>query len=157
MEIESRNITLLIVCLCLVFLFSHCSQPNKPKPHTTPSDNDGKTTIQDPAADQLTGKTTTEGNGSEQKQPANPAEILEQALQAYQEAQDAWEKADVDTALAALDEAYAQILKLKVNQNSPVFQEKNDLRLLIARRIQEIYASHLIAVGNNHQTIPPDI
>ena len=56
--------------------------------------------------------------------------------------------------MAALDEAYSLILKLELPQDSPLIQEKNDLRLLIAQRIQEIYATHLIAIGNNHRTIP---
>lgn len=142
-----------ILCLYLCLFFSTCSRPTRVKPSTLPAKG-GKIIDQEPSAQSDTEKNTSPETGDEQKQPTTPAEILEQALEAYQEAQDAWEKADVDTALAALDEAYAQILKLKVNQESPVFQEKNDLRLLIARRIQEIYASHLIAVGNNHQTIP---
>ncbi len=154
MKIETRNVTLIIVCLCLFIFFNHCSQIKKPSPQTTPHDNTNKTANQEPTTDPPAEQTKTEVNGNQQQQPTKPAEILEGALEAYQDAQDAWEKADVDTALAALDEAYSQILKLKVTQDSPVFQEKNDLRLLITRRIQEIYASHLITVGNNHQTIP---
>jgi len=79
---------------------------------------------------------------------------LEDALYVYQDSQLAWEKGDFDTALAALDDAYSMILKLNLPPDSPLIQEKNDLRLLIAQRIQEIYASQLTAVGNNHQTIP---
>jgi membrane-bound lytic murein transglycosylase D len=82
------------------------------------------------------------------------AEILEDALNAYQDAQIAWSKTDIDTALAALDDAYSLLLQLELPQESPLNQEKNDLRLLIAQRIQEIYASHLIAVGENHRSIP---
>lgn len=83
-----------------------------------------------------------------------PSEVLEEALSAYQDAQTAWEKTDIDTALAALDEAYSLLVKLDLAQDSPLNQEKNDLRLLIAQRIQEIYASHLIATGENHRSIP---
>jgi membrane-bound lytic murein transglycosylase D len=82
------------------------------------------------------------------------AEILEDALSVYQDAQIAWGKTDIDTALAALDDAYGLLLQLELPQDSPLNQEKNDLRLLIAQRIQEIYASHLIAVGENHRSIP---
>jgi len=84
----------------------------------------------------------------------NPSSLLEEALDAYQDALRAWEKGDFETALAALDEAYSLILRLKLPQDSPLIQEKNDLRLLIAQRIQEIYASRLITVGDNNQTIP---
>ena len=84
----------------------------------------------------------------------NPSSLLEEALDAYQDALRAWEKGDFETALAALDEAYSLILRLNLPQDSPLIQEKNDLRLLIAQRIQEIYASRLITVGDNNQTIP---
>ena len=84
----------------------------------------------------------------------DPLSVLEDALYVYQDSQLAWEKGDFDTALAALDDAYSLILRLNLPPDSSLIQEKNDLRLLIAQRIQEIYASQLTAVGNNHQTIP---
>ncbi len=84
----------------------------------------------------------------------DPQVILEESLYAYQDAQLAWDKGDLDTALAALDEAYSLILKLRLPPDSPLIQEKNELRLMIAQRIQEIYASQQTAVGNNHQSIP---
>ncbi|MBN2244411.1 MAG: LysM peptidoglycan-binding domain-containing protein [Candidatus Aminicenantes bacterium] len=82
------------------------------------------------------------------------SEILEEALEAYQDAQRAWDRADVDTALAALDESYSLILQIDLPPDSPLIQDKNDLRLLIAQRIQEIYASHIHAVSQNHNSIP---
>jgi len=84
----------------------------------------------------------------------SPSVLLEEALDSYQDAQSAWERGDFDTALTALDEAYELILKAKLPQDSPLIQEKNDLRLLIAQRVQEIYASRLITVGDNNKTIP---
>jgi membrane-bound lytic murein transglycosylase D len=100
---------------------------------------------------------TTQEKQEEQEEPERKrtaAEILEDALSAYQDAQIAWSKTDIDTALAALDDAYSLLLQLELPQESFLNQEKNDLRLLIAQRIQEIYASHLIAVGENHRSIP---
>lgn len=84
----------------------------------------------------------------------DPGKLLQEALYAYQDAKIAWEESDIETALAALDEAYSLILKLDLPQDSPLNKEKNDLRLLVARRIQEIYASRLTAVGENHGSIP---
>jgi membrane-bound lytic murein transglycosylase D len=96
-------------------------------------------------------ETLAQENASFQEDPLS---MLEDALYVYQDSQLAWEKGDFDTALAALDDAYSLILKLNLPPDSSLIQEKNDLRLLIAQRIQEIYASQLTAVGNNHQTIP---
>ena len=88
------------------------------------------------------------------QQKQSPSALLEEALNSYQDAQGAWERGDFETALTALDEAYELILKAKLPQDSPHIQEKNDLRLLIAQRIQEIYASRLTTVGDNNKTIP---
>ncbi len=84
----------------------------------------------------------------------DPLVILDEALYAYQDSQLAWDKGDLDTALAALDEAFKLILKLHLPPDDPLIQNKNELRLMIAQRIQEIYASQETAVGNNHQSIP---
>ncbi len=82
------------------------------------------------------------------------AALLEEALNTYQDALAAWERGESDAALQALDEAYGLILKAQLPLDSPLCQEKNDLRLLIAQRIQQIYASRLATVGDNHKTIP---
>lgn len=86
----------------------------------------------------------------------DPSVLLEDALNTYQDAQSSWERGDFDAALAALDEAYSLILKVKIPPDSPLIQEKNDLRILIAQRIQEIYATRLVSVGDNRKTIPLD-
>ncbi len=113
----------------------------KPLKEEAPAD------IQEPAQEK-------EEEQDEPEPKRTEAEILEDALSTYQDAQIAWSKTDIDTALAALDDAYSQLLQLDLAPESPLNQEKNDLRLLIAQRIQEIYASHLIAVGENHRSIP---
>lgn len=84
----------------------------------------------------------------------DPSLLLEEGLDAYNDGLHAWQRGDFDTALAALDEAYSLILKLDLPPDSPLIQEKNDLRLLIAQRIQEIYGSRLVTVGDNSRTIP---
>ena len=83
-----------------------------------------------------------------------PSDLLQEAFDAYQDARLAWDRGDLDTALAALDEAYSILLKLDLPPDSSQIQEKNDLRLLLARRIQEIYASRVIAINGNSRSIP---
>ncbi|MEA3421535.1 MAG: LysM peptidoglycan-binding domain-containing protein, partial [Acidobacteriota bacterium] len=90
----------------------------------------------------------------EEEQKKDPSELLEEAMNAYQDAKIAWDQGDMDTALTALDEAYRLIIDIELPHDSPLIQEKTDLRLLIARRIQEIYASQATVIGENHQTIP---
>jgi len=82
------------------------------------------------------------------------AALLEEALTFYQDGQSALERGDLDGALAKLDEAYATILKLKLPPDSPLVEEKNDLRILIAQRIQQAYANRLPAPGRLNGSIP---
>ncbi len=82
------------------------------------------------------------------------AAALEEALGFYQEAKRFRERDDLDGALKALDEAYAILLKIPLPMESPYQREKNDLRLLIAQRIQEIYASRRRTIPDNHKSIP---
>lgn len=83
-----------------------------------------------------------------------PSQLLAEAFDAYQDARLAWDGGDLETALTALDEAYKILLNIDLPEDSPLIQEKNDLRLLIARRIQEIYASRFTAINGNNGTIP---
>ena len=140
--------------LVFTFLFlSYCTNQKKTLatvPEKPPSTGPGDQILQK----DKNGEHIPASEESSVQEKQKPAEILEDALDAYQDARNAWEKADIETAMAALDEAYSLILKLELPQDSPLIQEKNDLRLLIAQRIQEIYATHLIAIGNNHRTIP---
>ncbi|MGB7295514.1 MAG: LysM peptidoglycan-binding domain-containing protein [Candidatus Aminicenantales bacterium] len=97
--------------------------------------------------------------GSDQDKEASgekeeAAELLEAALSTYQDAQAAWERGESEAALQALDEAYGFILRAQLPQDSPLLQEKKDLRLLIAQRIQQIYAARLMPAGDNHKSIP---
>jgi membrane-bound lytic murein transglycosylase D len=79
---------------------------------------------------------------------------LEEALAAYLESKQAREKDDLDGALKSLDAAYALLLKVDLPPNSPLLQEKADLRLLIAQRIREIYTSRRAPIMDNHKSIP---
>ena len=85
---------------------------------------------------------------------AEPSELLEEAFDAYQDARLAWDRGDFETAIAALDEAYSILLNLDLPLDSSMIQEKNDLRLLIARRVQEIHASRFTVISGNNGSIP---
>jgi len=86
----------------------------------------------------------------------NPSDKLDEALNDYGDALYAWERGDLDTALEALDQAYRLILEIQLPPDSPLNEEKYNLRLLIAQRIQEIHASRRTAIHNNHKSIPLD-
>jgi membrane-bound lytic murein transglycosylase D len=129
-------------------------QPSAPQEKTPPKEEaqpavPEKEAIQEEIAEETQNQEKEAYSGKEE-----PEALLEEALSTYQDALAAWEKGDSDVALQALDEAYSLILRAQLPQDSPLLQEKNDLRLLIAQRIQQIYASRPAVVGDNHRTIP---
>lgn len=99
-----------------------------------------------------------EGAAVQAKEPEetekDAAAWIEDALGLFQDAQAAWERGESDVALSLLDETYGLLLKAKVPPDSSLVQDKNDLRRMIGRTIQQIYASKPAAVGDNHRTIP---
>lgn len=88
---------------------------------------------------------------SEPQENGSPAE---EVYSLYQEAQAALEKGELDQALALLDQAYAALLKIEASPESPLYQEKHDLRILLAQKIQQVYAFRLPPPSTNHKTIP---
>ncbi|MFQ6084035.1 MAG: LysM peptidoglycan-binding domain-containing protein [Candidatus Aminicenantia bacterium] len=164
---KNKRFALLILIIIFTFLFWACSSHRptqkeiKSEPSPTPSEIQKQQELE-PEGETLIPPEEKEGSdeasliqekaGTEENEEASA--LIEEAMDAYQDAQLAWERGDFDTALTALDEAYSLILRAKLPQDSPLIQEKNDLRLLIARRIQEIYASRLVTVGDKNKTIP---
>jgi len=82
------------------------------------------------------------------------AALLEDAFAAYEEAQEALAREDMDGALAKLDEAYGFLVRMSVPADSPLLQEKQDLRLLIAQRIQKISVSRTTLASSVNGSIP---
>lgn len=66
---------------------------------------------------------------------------INDALEFYQESQYAWDKSLVDDAIVALDQSYRLILEIDSDQDPDIVRQKEDLRLLISKRVLEIYAS----------------
>ncbi|MFC1890706.1 hypothetical protein ACFL4G_13215 [Thermodesulfobacteriota bacterium] len=95
---------------------------------------------------------TSEVNGTA-AEPAVPAEadleeapyvgehetrLIEETIEACDAARDRWKNGELESALAALDEAYGKILTIDTSEDPNFLQQRDDLRLLIARRIVEI-------------------
>lgn len=87
-------------------------------------------------------------------QDKDPSTLLEEAFAAYEEVQAALDREDIDGALAKLDEAYGLLLRISLPADSPLLQEKNDLRLLVAQRIQKISAFRTTLASSVNGSIP---
>lgn len=88
------------------------------------------------------------------EEKVDPSQALEEAMTIYREALREWDQGHIEDAISFLDNAYKLILQIELPPDSLLIQDKNDLRLLIAQRIQEIYASRTGALGENHGSIP---
>jgi membrane-bound lytic murein transglycosylase D len=126
------------------------------KPDTKQSAPQARTTAPLPVLekDDLDSEADSGKNGAQTPDKEEASAFLEEALTAYQEAQAALDRGETDPALAKLDEAYGLIIKANTPPDSDLCQEKNDLRILIAQRIQQLYASHLKTAAGGNGTIP---
>jgi membrane-bound lytic murein transglycosylase D len=77
---------------------------------------------------------------------------IDDALDIYQEALEFWNLGEPDKAIQSLDQSYELISSIQNETDPEIRQQKEDLRLLISKRILEIYASRSHPqVGHNGQ------
>jgi membrane-bound lytic murein transglycosylase D len=81
-------------------------------------------------------------------------EIIDSALEYCQASNDFWEKGDLDNAIDCLDKAYSLTLRIDNNASPAILQEKEDLRITIAKRMLEVYSSRFTTVNGSHKAIP---
>jgi membrane-bound lytic murein transglycosylase D len=81
-------------------------------------------------------------------------ELIDSALEFCQASNDYWERGDLDNAVAALDKAYSLILRVKVDDDPDLLQQKEDLRFTISKRIVEVYASRFTTAAGDYNAIP---
>lgn len=82
-------------------------------------------------------KDLSEKHGSTEDE--NEKDIMEEALVLLDESNKYWAKGELDDALQMLDQAYA--LLLDTNGNPAIARQKDDLRLIISKRILAVYNS----------------
>ena len=77
---------------------------------------------------------------------------MDEALDFLGQAQLLWEKGEIEKALKLLDEAY--YLLLDINGDPEISWQKDDLRVMIAKKIVEIYASRSNVAAGYQSEIP---
>ncbi|MBM4310401.1 MAG: LysM peptidoglycan-binding domain-containing protein [Deltaproteobacteria bacterium] len=78
---------------------------------------------------------------------------IDAAMGFYQASIEFWEQGELERAIETLDRAYALILDIETDPDSDIYQQREDLRVTVARRIVEVYASR-VRVVNGYQAIP---
>jgi membrane-bound lytic murein transglycosylase D len=93
------------------------------------------------------------------EQEEDEQDMMEKALDLLEVADNYWEKGDVENTINTLDKAYALILD--TNGDPAVAREKDDLRLLISKRILAAYSSKQTVTNGKASEIPlimnPDV
>ena len=84
----------------------------------------------------------------------NPQALLDSALEYCQRSSGLREKGDAEGAILALDTAYSLILRMETDHDPELFQQKEDLRFTISKRIVEVCASRLRATQGSSNEIP---
>ena len=79
-------------------------------------------------------------------------DMMEAALRLLSESHDYWVKGDMESALEMLDQAYALILE--ANGDPEIARQKDDLRLLISKRILSIYSGMQTTAQGKRGEIP---
>jgi membrane-bound lytic murein transglycosylase D len=160
----SAALTLSTVALVLLAACSSAPKPSqaappasKPAPAAEPSGVVNPPEVEKPPVPVQAAEAKAVDFGMAEDKPGSEkdaASLLEDAFDAYEEAQSAVEREDIDGALAKLDEAYGLLLRMSVPADSPLLQEKNDLRLLVAQRIQKISAFRTTLASSVNGSIP---
>ncbi len=88
------------------------------------------------------------------EEPYTDQKRIDDALYIYQEALENWDSGEPDKAIQSLDQSYQIICSIKNDTDPEITQQKEDLRLLISKRVLEIYASRSHAQIGSSREIP---
>lgn len=115
--------------------------------------HDGEGPVASDSGAKVNGDAEDEGSSVDAEEMTNQ-ELIDSALEFCQASNDYWERGDLDNAVAALDKAYSLILRVKVDGDPDLLQQKEDLRFTISKRIVEVYASRFNVAAGDHNAIP---
>ena len=114
--------------------------------------------VESPAMEKpVTGKEHTFSDSPETENEDNivkEEDLLDNALESCNAAQDLWSQSNPEKAIDALDEAYELLLKVDTDSHPELVRQIEDLRFMISKRILEIYTSRFTTVNGNHKEIP---
>ena len=132
---------------------SESSSPSMPaEPQTTSSATPEESSSPVESADAVTEALREASVVVSEQEPYPEQKRIDDALDIYQEALEFLNLGEPDKAIESLDQSYEIIVSIKHETDPEISQQKEDLRLLISKRILEIYASRSHPqVGRNGQ------
>ena len=151
-----------IFCLCSYLIIpSLCFAENIPDKYPinnteiyneTPQKQDNPK-MGNSTSDKSTANTVTPPKQTDkERETEEEQDLMEKALDLLEVADTFWEKGDVENTLNTLDKAYA--LVLDTNGDVAVARQKDDLRLLISKRILSVYSAKQTVTNGKASEIP---
>jgi membrane-bound lytic murein transglycosylase D len=157
MKLFAKKLALLLFCC---FLISSCAASNQEKTIDYGTYNvSTKTEPETPKDITITQKDHDVVNGQSGEtqdglKEMDPQALLDSSMRFYKEAQGYWDRGDNQKALDALDEAYVAVAQINANGDRGLEKKKEDIRLMISKRVQEINASKCKTINGSNCAIP---
>ena len=170
-----KIISRLVVCAfscCLILIFSACMSQiavdkntsaktispnlsqasNKSSEHSNIDTQDQKQKEKPDA--KLSNDTFSDAGQTQKNRPTaeDEQDIMEKSLDLLEVADNYWEKGDVENTINTLDKAYALILD--ADGDVAISRQKDDLRLLISKRLLSVYSAKQTATHGKASEIP---
>jgi membrane-bound lytic murein transglycosylase D len=147
-----------IFCLCLI-IASLCFAENLPEQNLIDNTDSVSTPPKrdNPQAGNISDRSTANSitppkQTNKERKTEEEQDLMEKALDLLEVADIFWEKGDVENTLNTLDKAYA--LVLDTNGDVAVARQKDDLRLLISKRILSVYSAKQTVTNGKASEIP---
>ena len=150
-----------IFCLCLI-ISSLCFAENLPEKNTIDNTDNSNAVLSpkkqdNPQAGNISDKSTADSitppkQTNRERKTEEEQDLMEKALDLLEVADIFWEKGDVENTLNTLDKAYS--LVLDTNGDVAVSRQKDDLRLLISKRILSVYSAKQTVTNGKASEIP---
>jgi membrane-bound lytic murein transglycosylase D len=116
------------------------SDPSDEAPSDATSE-DENVLASSPAQEESSANGESPAEVDSEEEPYTDQKRVDDALYYYQEALEYRNSGEPDRAIQSLDQSYQIILSIQNEDDPEITQQKEDLRLLISKRILEIYAS----------------
>ena len=117
------------------------SDPSDGAPADVSSEEEEKLLASSPAQEESSANGESQPEIGSEEEPYTDQKRVDDALYYYQEALEYRSSGDPDRAIQSLDQSYQIIFSIQNEDDPEITQQKEDLRLLISKRILEIYAS----------------
>ena len=117
------------------------SDPSDEAPSDATSEEEEKLLASSPVQEESSANGESPAEVDSEEEPYTDQKRVDDALYYYQEALEYRSSGEPDRAIQSLDQSYQIIFSIQNEDDPEITQQKEDLRLLISKRILEIYAS----------------